>query len=423
MLLAACDQCNTEKPIKPIGNVPYLPTSYSPIKCIHGEKIVDKIDCSRYIACIHGEWYSLQCEDGTVFDSASGLCIHQSKSRCPRNGSHLDSFHQSPQISPGFESFPPSSPGFRGDAFPPAPPPPPKMDEIRREMYEKQEESNNGFLICSHESPQFVADPRDCGSYLECQNGFYQSRTCSQGYNFDAFSGRCSSTFKCDKICQKNERIPRKECGKALECHNNAWVPMKCKNDVMFVNGRCSDIPCPSEGYPPSTCFEGAVYSNERDCTRYVICRNGQLIEKQCSNGQKFNDETLSCSYKYDCSAESSPKCFNGERRAIPDSCTHFDECRYGTFVKSSCPYGKSFNSITKKCQPGPCQGSGSNIGEACTESPGLDGFLPDPLDCRRFYQCTNGRWVGKNCGPGTAWSGVLGVCDHIRNVPACART
>uniref|UniRef100_A0AC35GUK7 Chitin-binding type-2 domain-containing protein n=1 Tax=Panagrolaimus sp. PS1159 TaxID=55785 RepID=A0AC35GUK7_9BILA len=421
----ACEYCIGEKPTKPAysSNPSSPPAPYTSVKCINGEKIIDKVDCSRYISCINGEWYSLQCEGNTIFDSNSGLCIYQSKSRCPRNGSHLDSFHQ-PQDS-GFgendnSAFPPPSPPFI-PIQKPLPSPPPPMDETRREMYEQ----SNGFIIClSHKSPQFVADPRDCGSYLECQNGFYQPRTCPQGHNFDAFTGRCSSTFKCDRICQENERIPRKECGKALECQNNAWVPMKCKENTMFINGRCSEILCPEDGNPSSsTCYEGAVYSNERDCTRYVICRNGQLIEKQCSNGQKFNAETLSCSYKYDCSSESSPKCYIGERRAIHDSCSHFEECQYGTFVKVSCPYGKNFNSITKKCQHGPCRGSGSQIGDVCTESAGLDGFLPDPLECRRFYQCANGRWVPKDCAAGTAFSPQLGVCDHIRNVPACARS
>jgi hypothetical protein len=45
----------------------------------------------------------------------------------------------------------------------------------------------------------------------------------------------------------------------------------------------------------------------------------------------------------------------------------------------------------------------------------------PDKVDCRNFWECAAGGVpVRKSCGPGTAFSPELGVCDHESEVRSC---
>jgi hypothetical protein len=45
----------------------------------------------------------------------------------------------------------------------------------------------------------------------------------------------------------------------------------------------------------------------------------------------------------------------------------------------------------------------------------------PDKVDCRKFWECAAGGIpVRKSCGPGTAYSAELGVCEHESKVQSC---
>ncbi|RDW70531.1 chitin binding peritrophin-A domain-containing protein [Aspergillus mulundensis] len=47
----------------------------------------------------------------------------------------------------------------------------------------------------------------------------------------------------------------------------------------------------------------------------------------------------------------------------------------------------------------------------------------PDHHDCHRFYECAaGGTPVRKTCGPHTAYSAELGVCDYEWRVSTCRR-
>lgn len=47
----------------------------------------------------------------------------------------------------------------------------------------------------------------------------------------------------------------------------------------------------------------------------------------------------------------------------------------------------------------------------------------PDSRDCHKFFECAAGGIpVRKSCGPGTAYSPRLKICDYEENVPSCHR-
>lgn len=45
------------------------------------------------------------------------------------------------------------------------------------------------------------------------------------------------------------------------------------------------------------------------------------------------------------------------------------------------------------------------------------------PHDCRKFLSCANGIAHINDCGPGTAWSVEMEVCDFEKNVNCAGRT
>jgi hypothetical protein len=46
-----------------------------------------------------------------------------------------------------------------------------------------------------------------------------------------------------------------------------------------------------------------------------------------------------------------------------------------------------------------------------CPDGASTDPY-PDPDDCSKFYQCSNGLKYRKNCPAGTAFNPILKVCD-----------
>ena len=48
--------------------------------------------------------------------------------------------------------------------------------------------------------------------------------------------------------------------------------------------------------------------------------------------------------------------------------------------------------------------------------------FHADPTDCHFYYHCSKDKIARFQCGPGTAFSEQLKVCDHEYNVHRCGR-
>ncbi|VDK49988.1 unnamed protein product [Gongylonema pulchrum] len=57
---------------------------------------------------------------------------------------------------------------------------------------------------------------------------------------------------------------------------------------------------------------------------------------------------------------------------------------------------------------------------ESNPESGGPSGYRADPLDCKKFYQCAQGKWVSKKCPAALFWNPEKSVCDWPRNVSLC---
>ena len=120
-----------------------------------------------------------------------------------------------------------------------------------------------------------------------------------------------------------------------------------------------------------------------------------------------------------------------------PDDCTQFFHCAHGYAYLKTCPAGLHFDPNLNVCNyPDQVQCSGSTIDGYCPVPVDCAGqhdiLLPNPCDCRTFYQCVWGRPVKMPCPYVSEADGLFfnpnpdpaissePYCDWADNVPTC---
>ncbi|XP_073842048.1 tequila isoform X2 [Musca autumnalis] len=137
------------------------------------------------------------------------------------------------------------------------------------------------------------------------------------------------------------------------------------------------------------------------DCRRFLNCWKGRGHIQSCSVGTVFNPETL------ECDRPDKVKCAAG----LP-----------GSQAQTKTTHGHLTQSATSPNR------AGRYIDEA-TESvdmlcpAGSQGLEPHPTDCTKFINCANGNVHIQECGPGTAFSIPMKVCDFKDKVDCSGRT
>ncbi|XP_055628287.1 peritrophin-1-like [Toxorhynchites rutilus septentrionalis] len=100
-----------------------------------------------------------------------------------------------------------------------------------------------------------------------------------------------------------------------------------------------------------------------------------------------------------------------------PTDCSKFLTCSWGQLVEQSCPAGQLWNDARKYCdfpanvqcdEPNPPANECPQIAD-----PEHTVFIPH-ADCAKFYICTwNGVAVEKDCPAGLHWNQQLSHCDY----------
>uniref|UniRef100_A0A0M3ILL9 Chitin-binding type-2 domain-containing protein n=1 Tax=Ascaris lumbricoides TaxID=6252 RepID=A0A0M3ILL9_ASCLU len=187
-------------------------------------------------------------------------------------------------------------------------------------------------------------------------------------------------------------------------------------------------------------CQNGELKANQRDCATYFECVNGRFEIRLCPYGQNFDPTTRCCRSDYQCSTISPiyqssnyeqissnvNECNYGDRRADNSDCTKYFSCagEEKRFVRRFCPQGEHFDERLNRCVPGICQ-NGLIFGEQdedtpCQESSGRSGYRIDANNCRKFYQCAQGKWVHKDCPSNLVWNPTSLVCDWPQDGYQC---
>ncbi|XP_052848691.1 chitin-binding domain protein cbd-1-like [Drosophila gunungcola] len=160
-------------------------------------------------------------------------------------------------------------------------------------------------------------------------------------------------------------------------------------------------------------CTEGETKGDEDDCTKYLVCCQGEFKSKSCENGLYWESEKGECAV--DNGECKPPTCENGTIVANPDDCAGFLECVNGTIVIVSCPDGEYFDSAQNNCVPDTC-GACINCTEGSTKA--------DLNDCAKFQVCVNGKYVSKTCPVGDYWNSLEHKCQkddgQCNGTPGC---
>uniref|UniRef100_A0A0K0EF99 Chitin-binding type-2 domain-containing protein n=1 Tax=Strongyloides stercoralis TaxID=6248 RepID=A0A0K0EF99_STRER len=319
------------------------------------------------------------------------------------------------------------------------------------------------YQCIDHISP-LIPDYNDCTTFYMCLKGKYKAIKCPAGSTFN-FKGSlkdknvCLYNSKCHlplhkRKCNNGDKLLTHSCNKYYECHHNKWIEKHCDKRRYFNGQSCSkNIICPENedlypipkpeypdntlpnqpNYPDNYCYEGKIREHEEYCNRAYKCVNGKEVVKKCKGESVYSWVHKSCIFDTTYCGDKKI-CKNGERgntREVldrindssfdKDSVTKFIRCYNNKWYDKKCKDGYVFDVIKLKCYVKdlyPNLPNDNNM--SCIESGGAAGYKAHDYDCRKFYQCAHGKWVEKDCGPGTAWNQKIVTCDHIGKVPNC---
>lgn len=136
------------------------------------------------------------------------------------------------------------------------------------------------------------------------------------------------------------------------------------------------------------------------DCRRFLNCWNGRGHIQTCSVGTVFNPETL------ECDSPNKVKCEAALGVLGVQSVGQSPAPNHGSLKQPNYRAGRYTNN--------------DNVEVLCPE--GAQGLQPHPSDCTRFINCANGNMHIQQCGPGTAYSIPLKVCDFKNKVDCTGR-
>ncbi|KAM3723565.1 Chondroitin proteoglycan [Dirofilaria immitis] len=187
----------------------------------------------------------------------------------------------------------------------------------------------------------------------------------------------------------------------------------------------------------PEECNLGDMEPSDNDCTAYYECVNGYYKLRSCPSNTFFDPALKYCHGDYVCQNRAyelpttSSSCKYGELRVDETSCRNYYSCVGNNrhFERRFCPNGEIFDRLLHRCisdiAGNKCQQQTAQqnfeqrniaVGLACSENSGPSGYNADPTDCRRYYQCAQGRWIRMQCPSNLIWNPAATVCDWPEN-------
>lgn len=143
------------------------------------------------------------------------------------------------------------------------------------------------------------------------------------------------------------------------------------------------------------------------DCRRFLNCWHGRGHIQSCSVGTVFNPETLECDRpdKVKCEAALGVLGIQSAGKQQQHSSTH------GQLKQPQQPNYRAGRYTDTQTD---------NVDILCpTDAQGLQ---PHPSDCTKFINCANGNVHIQQCGPGTAFSVSMKVCDFKDKIDCSGR-
>ncbi|CAL2029803.1 unnamed protein product [Caenorhabditis brenneri] len=273
----------------------------------------------------------------------------------------------------------------------------------------------------------------DGSKFDECVDGtHWETMECSLGLRFNSITKQCQivpTTAAC--VHGEKREMPNGDPSKYLFCNGNEWEVRECSTEFLYDQYQKKCVEKHTTRTPdhsistklhllPTTssqiCLSGDKQKNQLDDSKFDECIDGTHWEtKTCSSGFRFNSITKQCQI-----VPTTAACVHGEKREMPNGdSSKYLFCDGNEWEVRECSTEFLYDKYQKKCvekhttRTPNHSTSTQRPSESCRESMGQDGYKPNPADCRTFYQCVHGKWMKRDCGPGTQWFQSIIGCDH----------
>nr|AFD28281.1 chitin-binding protein [Holotrichia oblita] len=212
---------------------------------------------------------------------------------------------------------------------------------------------------------------------------------------------------------------------------------------------------------PSNNGASDVLLADTDNCAIYYQCDWGKYVVKNCPATLYFNTENSECDYLRNVNCDRSSLLGSDEEGEVEESteeievgepigecpnqnpedeevlladslnCGVFYKCDWGEPVLQECPGDLLFNAVKNVCdwaENVDCDRS--NIGEestedssepeseplfACPDSDSL--YIPDKIDCSKYYVCIYGKPVESTCPEGLHYDGTRWICDYPEKV------
>ncbi|XP_023932315.1 uncharacterized protein PB18E9.04c, partial [Lingula anatina] len=241
----------------PRSVIPTTPGVTSTTTCTHGQSYVHPSgDCNRYLSCANGILLEQSCGAGLFFRPDDSGCVWPSDYTCPTTTTTTTT--TAPYTGTGSttpRTVTPTTPGV------------------------------TSTTTCTH-GQNYVHPSGDCNRYLTCANGILSETTCATGLNFNPNENAC--VWIRDYACPTTTTTTTTT---APYTGTGSTTPRTVTPTTPGVTST-------------TTCTHGQSYVHPSgNCTLYLTCSNGMLVEASCAAGLNFSpvDGTCDWSYQYAC--------------------------------------------------------------------------------------------------------------------------
>ncbi|XP_017860743.1 PREDICTED: multiple epidermal growth factor-like domains protein 10 [Drosophila arizonae] len=283
---------------------------------------------------------------------------------------------------------------------------------------------SNGRCLGQREGTYFPS-LTSCSGYVVCQCECEVPMECSPGLYWDTKLSTCNYPDKAgcspyllfvamalvlgavadDDCCEVGDTKPdENDCTQYYGCCTGKFVLKSCPSGQYWNRDtkQCEDDNGQCVTVAPCTCTDGDVKADDSDCTKYLVCKNGEYVSASCNSGDYWNAASKQCEQDNgQCVTQAS--CTNGDTQADASDCTKYLVCQNGQYVSASCNSGDYWNTASKQCE----QDNGQCVSVGCK-----DGVLkPDESNCAGFYECVDNKFVQRKCPAQTYFDNSLGAC------------
>jgi hypothetical protein len=230
-----------------------------------------------------------------------------------------------------------------------------------------------------------LANPNNCSEFFECDNGVPVPIGCPDGLYFCSEKQLCSWVWdsECIYDCTivKSKHVIVEEKFDAIYERDDETTTVDDTTTVEPTDGPTFGTTA-NPVCPPET--ENATFiANPNNCSEFWGCENGVPTLMSCPGGLYFCSEKNICAWVWD-----------------PD-------CKFDCVITKTnlVPAAKEF--VSEKVVP-------AAVPTCPPQNDDIVIYLPDPDDCNRYYECSNGVAVAMRCPDNLYFCSQKNSCDWI---------